>query len=135
MSSCCVKEVRDVGNRMFLSIKRCIKAAYPDRMFVVFSFKGRTNLFKEDQFSVTKSAAPSSIGGKPRHESGCASESFWVGHCIINHEYTKELSDEVILKVVTMDLHQSASDFPDELLNGADHLGTLTVIHRSLPHR
>ena len=120
---------------MLLSIKRWIKFACPDRTFVVFLFKGETNLLKEDKFSVTKSAAPSSIGGKPRHESGGASESFWVGHCIINHDYTKELSDEVTLKVVTMDFHQSASDFPDELLNGADHLSTLTVIHRSLPHR
>ncbi|XP_020604461.1 helicase with zinc finger domain 2-like isoform X3 [Orbicella faveolata] len=97
--------------------------------------EGETNLLNEDQFSVTKSASLSSIGGKPRHESSCASESFWVGHCIINQDYSKELSDKVTLKVVTMDLHQSASDFPDELLNGADHLSTLTVIHRSLPHR
>ena len=109
-----------------------MKVASPN---VVFSFKGGANLMNEDQFSVTKSAAPSSFGGKRRHESSCASGSFWVGHCIINPDYTKELSEKNPLKVVTMDLHQSASNFPDELLNGTDHLSTLTVIHRLLPHR
>ena len=94
-----------------------------------------TKLLNEDQLSGTKSAAPSSVRGKPGHESTCVFESFWVGHCIINQDHTKELSDNVTLKVVTMDLHQSASVFPEELLNGADHLSTLTVIHRSLPHR
>ena len=101
----------------------------------MFSFKGGTNLLNENhQFSVTTSAAPY-VRGKPRHESSCASESFWVGHCIINHDYTKELPNKDTLKVVTMDLHQSASDFPVELLKGGEHLSTLTVIHRSLPHR
>ena len=112
-----------------------MKVAYLDKAFVVFLFKGETNLMNEDQFSGTKSAAPSSVRGKSRHESTCAFESFWVGHCIINNVYTKELSDKVTLKVVTMDLHQSASVFPEEMLNGADPLSTLTVIHRSLPHR
>ena len=115
---------------MSLAIKRCIKVAFPDKTFVVFSFKEGTNLLNEDQ-----SAAPLSIGGKSRNESSSASANFWVGHCIINHDYTKELSDKVSLKVVTMDLHQSASDFPEELLNGTDHRSTLTVIQRSLPHR
>ena len=128
-------KVRDFGNRLFLSVTRCIKVPNLDKTFVVFSFKGGTNLLNEDQFSGTKSAAPSLVRGKPRHESTCAFQSFWVGHCIINHDHTKELSDKVTLKVVTMDLHQSASVFPEQLLNGADHLSTLTVIHRPLPHR
>ena len=89
----------------------------------------------EEQFSGTTSAAPSSVRRKSLHESTFAFESFWVGHCIINHDYTKKLSDKVTLKVVTMDLHQSASVFPEEMLKGADHLSTLTVIHRPLPHR
>lgn len=89
---------------------------------------------EDHQSSVTTSAA-TYVRGKPRHESSCASESFWVGHCIINQDYTKELPNKDTLKVVTMDLHQSASDIPEELLNGGDHLSTLTVIHRSLPHR
>ena len=114
---------------MFLSVTRCIKVAYRDKAFVVFSFKGETNLLNE------KSATPSSARGKSRDESTCAFESFWVGHCIISHDYTKELSHKVTLKVVTMDLHQSASAFPEELLNGAYHLSTLTVIDRPLPHR
>ena len=89
----------------------------------------------EDQFSGTGSIPPSSVRGKPHHEPTCASESFWVGHCIINHDYTKELSDKVTSKVATMDLHHSASVFPEEMLNGAEHLSALTVIHRPLPHR
>ena len=121
---------------MFLSVTRCLKVAYLDKAFVVFLFKGERNLLNEqDQFSGTKSAAPSSVRGISRHESTCAFESFWVGHCVINRDYTKELSDKVTLKVVTMDLHQSASVFPEEMLSGADPLSTLTVIHRSLPHR
>ena len=114
---------------MFLSVTRCIKVAYRNKAFVVFSFKGEANLLNET------SATPSSARGKSRDESTCAFESFWVGHCIINRDYTKELSDKVTLKVVTMDLHQSASVFPEEMLSGADPLSTLTVIHRSLPHR
>ena len=86
----------------------------------------------EDLFSVTKPAVSTSVRSKRRHESICASESFWVGHCIIR--YTKELPDKDALKV-TLDLHQSASDFPDELLSGGGHLSTLTVIHRLIPHR
>ena len=125
-----------LGIGCFFSVTRCIKVAYLDKTFVVFSFKGGTNLLNEDQFVGTKSVAPSSVRGNPRHESTCAFESFWVGHCIISHYYTKELSaDKVTLKVVTMDLHQSASAFPEELLDGADQPSTLTVIHRSLPHR
>ena len=122
-------EIRDFGNRLFLSVTRCIKVAYLAKTFVVFSFKGETNLLNEN------SAAPSSARGKFHDESTCAFESFWVGHCIINHDHTKELSDKITLKVVTMDLHQSASVFPEELLNGAYHLSTLTVIDRPLPHR
>lgn len=86
----------------------------------------------EDQFSVTKPAVPTSVRSKRRHEFSCASESFWVGHCII--KYTKEVPDKDALKV-TVDLHQSASDFPVELLSGGGHLSTLTVIHRLIPHR
>jgi len=94
--------------------------------------EGDTNLLNEDQFSVTKSAVPTSVKGKRRHESSCASESFWVGHCII--KYTKEVPDKDTLKVI-VELHQSASDFPEELLSGGGHLSTLTVLHRSVPHR
>ena len=86
----------------------------------------------EDQFSVAKSAASPCGKGKSRHESSCTSESFWVGHCII--KYTKELPDKDTLKV-TVDFHQSASVFPEKLLSGGDHLSTLTVIHRLIPHR
>lgn len=86
----------------------------------------------EDQISVTKPAVPTSVKSKHHHKSGCASESFWVGHCIIKS--TKELPEKDALKV-TVDLHQSASDFPNELLGGGSHLSTLTVIHRLIPHR
>ena len=91
-----------------------------------------TNPFNEDQFSVTKTAAFQSVRGKPRHDSSCATESFWVGHCIISP--ASELLNTDTFKV-KMDLHQSASDFPEELLSVGDHLSTLTIIHRSLPHR
>jgi len=95
--------------------------------------EGETNVLNENQFSVTKKSASSpSVRGTPRHDSSCASESFWVGHCIINH--ASEVSNTGTLKV-KMDLHQSASDFPEELLSVGDHPSTLTIIHRSIPHR
>ena len=117
---------------MFLSFTRCIEVAHPNKTFVLFSFKVDTNILNEDKFGVMKSAASLSVKGKLHHESVCASESFWVGHCIINS--AKESPDKVTLKV-TMNLHQSASDFPAELLSGVDHLSALTVIHRLIPHR
>ena len=117
---------------MFLSFTRCIEVAHPNITFLLLSFKVDTNILNEDKFSVIKAAPSLSVKGKPRHESVCASESFWVGHCIINS--AKESPDKVTLKV-TMNLHQSASDFPVELLSGVDHRTTLTVIHRLIPHR
>lgn len=75
--------------------------------------------------------AVSSSGSNTRHESSNVSENFWVGHCIIKNS---KLSKTDTLEI-TMDLHQSASDFPEELLIGGGHLSTLSVIHRSLPHR
>jgi len=117
---------------MFLTVTRCIQVSHPDKIFVLLSFKGDTSLLNEDQFSVTKSAASPSVKDKPHNESSSASESIWVGHCII--KCTKELPDKDTLKV-TMDLHQSSSDFPEELLSGDNQLSTLTVIHRLIPHR
>ena len=92
--------------------------------------KEETNLLNEEPFEVTQSAVTTS-GRNSRHESGCMSDSFWVGHCIIKHS---KLSKTDTLEI-TMDLHQCASDFPEELLSGGGHLSTLSLIHRSLPHR
>ncbi|PFX31900.1 putative helicase with zinc finger domain, partial [Stylophora pistillata] len=54
----------------------------------------------------------------------------WVVHCVIRRA---AFSKENTLLVVEMDFHQSASKFPDELLNGGQ-LSTVTIIHRSLPN-
>ncbi|KAL9956676.1 hypothetical protein ACROYT_G038193 [Oculina patagonica] len=86
-----------------------------------------TNLLNEEPVGVTQLAVPSSAGSNSRY----MSENFWVGHCIIKH---RKLSKTETLEI-TMDLHQSASDFPEALLNRSGYFSTLSVIHRSLPHR
>ncbi|KAJ7378386.1 helicase [Desmophyllum pertusum] len=92
-----------------------------------------TNSLNEEELNVTQLAAPSCLANNSRHESRSASPSFWVGHCVIKHVRTKLSNMDTL--IVTMDLHQSASVFPEELLNGGGHQSTLSVIHRSLPHR
>ncbi len=84
----------------------------------------------DEPVDLTQLAVPLS-GSNSRPESGCMSENFWVGHCIIKDS---KLSRTDTLEI-TMNLHQSASDFPEELLNRRGYLSTLSVIHRSLPHR
>lgn len=106
------------------------KAAQYTKTFSFRSLKEEEGHFSEEPFGITALAAPLS-GRNSRHESSYVAENFWVGHCIINN---RKLSREDNLEV-TMDLHQSASDFPQKLLNGGGHLSTLSLIHRSLPHR
>lgn len=65
-----------------------------------------------------------------RGNSRVALSSIWVGHCVIRHV----VMSNGPTRTVEMDLHQSASDFPKELLD-RNHPSTITVIHRSLPHR
>lgn len=88
----------------------------------------------EESAGITQEA-DLSLGSNPRfrHESEYVPENFWVGHCIIKHVHSNLLKMDTL--EVTMNLHQSASVFPEELLNGESHSSTLTVIHRSLPHR
>lgn len=90
-----------------------------------------SDLENEGQFTTTQLEATSSLKCNTGQESRSVLSSFWVGHCVIRD--VRLFPNKDIL-LVTIDLHQSASDFPRELLNGGQ-LSTLTVIHRPPLHR
>lgn len=73
----------------------------------------------------------SNLRNSSRGKSCDDSDSIWVGHCIVKRVQVQELKDSL---EVTMDLHQSSSNFPEEL-ETKDHPNVLTLIHRSLIHR
>lgn len=81
--------------------------------------------FEEQPGWTTANTTPSLRGN-----SRVALSSIWVGHCVIRHVAMSNGPTGT----VEMDLHQSASNFPKELLD-SNHPSTITVIHRSLPHR
>ena len=84
-------------------------------------------IFKQSERSFSKGRNNS------RGKSCDDSDSFWVGHCIVKRAQVQELEDSNSSEV-TMDLHQSSSNFPEEL-ETKDHQHVLTLIHRSLIHR
>lgn len=67
------------------------------------------------------------------NSSGSSRSSIWVGHCIVGEA---KLNEESKIVSVRINLCQSASEFPKELLiGGIQRLSTLTIIHRPPIHR
>ncbi|XP_022809791.1 uncharacterized protein LOC111346790 [Stylophora pistillata] len=85
-----------------------------------------SDLENEGQLTMTQ------LKGTPSFESfRSPSSSLWVGHCIVREV---KLTQDKEMVSVRINLRQSASEFPKELVNGGS-LSTLTVIHRPPIHR